>query len=92
MRRSGAVVKPFLFNWQPRRKMLLNMMGGLNLCGNQNCFVARILVQGTDDQLFQLAVGVLCIHTFAWFPKITMGAAGTALNGKYQSKKPACGK
>jgi len=25
----------FLFNWQPRRKMLLNMMGGLNLCGTR---------------------------------------------------------
>ena len=59
---------------------------------NQNRFVARILVEGADDQLFQLAVGVLCIHTFGGVSKITMGAAGTALNGNIKAKNRPCGK
>ena len=60
---------------------------GVEPLGNQNCFVARILVQGAYDQVFQLAVSVLCIHTFGGVSKITMGAAGAALNRNMGAKK-----
>jgi hypothetical protein len=65
---------------------------GVEPVRNQNCLVTWILVQGTYDQVFQLAIGVLCIHTFGGVSKNKMGAARTALNGNIQAKNRSRGK